>query len=49
MSANKDSKLALFDGRPIRKVFHEGEWWFSIIDVVQVLVGGDRFRKYGTT
>jgi len=46
MNANKDGKLALFEGRPIRKVFHEGEWWFSIIDVIQVLVGGDRPRKY---
>lgn len=40
------SKLALFEGRQIRKVFHADEWWFSIIDVVEVLVGGDRPRKY---
>ena len=33
-------------GKPIRKVLHQGEWWFSIIDVVEVLVGGDRPRKY---
>lgn len=46
MSTEKDSKLALFEGRQIRKAFHEGEWWFSIIDVVEVLVGGDRPRKY---
>jgi DNA-damage-inducible protein D len=46
MSEDKGGKLVLFDGRPIRKMFHAGEWWFSIIDVVQVLVGGDRSRKY---
>jgi len=46
MSIDKDNKLALFEGRQIRKAFHEGEWWFSIIDVVEVLVGGDRPRKY---
>ena len=23
-----------------------GEWWFSIIDVIEALVGGDRPRKY---
>ena len=46
MSPEKDSKLTLFEGRQIRKAFHEGEWWFSIIDVVEVLVGGDRPRKY---
>jgi BRO family, N-terminal domain. len=46
MSTEKDNKLALFEGRQIRKAFHEGEWWFSITDVVEVLVGGDRPRKY---
>ena len=46
MSQEKESKLTLFEGRQIRKVFHEDEWWFSIIDVVEVLVGGDRPRKY---
>ena len=39
-------KLAVFEGRQIRRALHENEWWFSIIDVVEVLVGGDRPRKY---
>ena len=43
---NEDNKLAVFQGKHIRKVFHEDEWWFSIIDVIEVLVGGDRPRKY---
>jgi hypothetical protein len=42
----REGKLAVFEGRSIRKTFHEGAWWFSIIDVVQVLVGSDRPRKY---
>ena len=46
MSTEKDNKLALFEGLQMRKAFHEGEWWFSIIDVVEALVGGDRPRKY---
>ncbi|MHB1677905.1 MAG: BRO-N domain-containing protein [Sulfuriferula sp.] len=46
MSNEEKSKLALFDGREIRKSFYDGEWWFSIIDVIEVLVGGDRPRKY---
>jgi DNA-damage-inducible protein D len=46
MSTRKDTRLAVFEGRQIRKAFHEGEWWFSIIDVVEILVGGDRPRKY---
>ena len=46
MGNEETYKPALFEGRQIRKAFHEGEWWFSIIDVVDVLVGGDRPRKY---
>lgn len=46
MSTEDKSNLALFEGQQIRKLFHAGEWWFSIIDVVDVLVGGDRARKY---
>jgi prophage antirepressor-like protein len=46
MSAENKNQIAVFEGGQIRKSFHEGEWWFSIIDVVQVLVGGDRPRKY---
>ena len=46
MNQEKDNKLALFEGQNIRKLFHHDEWWFSIIDVIAVLVGGDRPRKY---
>jgi prophage antirepressor-like protein len=46
MGTEEKSNLTLFDGQQIRKLFHAGEWWFSIIDVVDVLVGGDRARKY---
>ncbi|MDP2156871.1 MAG: hypothetical protein Q8K68_04080 [Nitrospirota bacterium] len=46
MSKSADNKLTVFQGKQLRKVFHEGEWWFSIIDVIEVLVGGDRPRKY---
>jgi len=46
MNAKETSKLAVFEGRRIRKTLHEGEWWFSIIDVIEALVGGERPRKY---
>ncbi len=46
MNKSEASKLALFEGKQIRKILHEGEWWFSIIDVIEALVGGDRPRKY---
>jgi DNA-damage-inducible protein D len=46
MNAKKTTRLAVFEGKRIRKILHEGEWWFSIIDVIEVLVGGGRPRKY---
>ncbi len=38
--------IAIFQETAIRRTWHTEEWWFSIIDVVGVLVGGDRPRKY---
>jgi prophage antirepressor-like protein len=46
MSTDKSTELAVFNGKQIRKILHDSEWWFSIIDVIEVLVGGGRPRKY---
>ncbi len=46
MSEQPVTKPALFEGKRIRKTLHEDEWWFSITDVIEVLVGGERPRKY---
>ncbi len=40
------TKIAIFQKKEIRKILHEDEWWFSVIDVVEVLSGTDRPRKY---
>lgn len=40
------AKLAVFEGREIRKTIHNGEWWFSVIDIIQILTGTERPRKY---
>ena len=29
--------LALFRGKNIRKILHENEWWFSVVDSIEVL------------
>ncbi len=31
------AKLALFEGKTIRKIIHNNEWWFVIVDVVTAL------------
>lgn len=39
-------KIAIFRKKEIRKIIYKNEWWFSIIDVVNVLAETDRPRKY---
>jgi DNA-damage-inducible protein D len=38
-------ELAVFQDR-IRKVWHENEWWFSVVDVVEVLTDSPSPRQY---
>lgn len=40
------TKVAIFRGKKVRRAIHHDEWWFSIIDVVEVLTGSGRPRKY---
>jgi hypothetical protein len=40
------TQIALFKGKKIRKIIHNDEWWFSVIDIVEVLTGTERPRKY---
>ncbi|MFI5344205.1 MAG: Bro-N domain-containing protein [Chlamydiales bacterium] len=39
-------KLVVFEDKQIRRTFHKGEWYFSIIDVVEVLTGSPNARRY---
>ena len=39
-------KIAVFRGKNIRRVIHNNEWWFSVVDVIEILTGTDRPRKY---
>ena len=38
-------ELAVFQDR-IRKVWHDGEWWFSVVDVVGVLTDSTNPVRY---
>jgi DNA-damage-inducible protein D len=39
-------KLVVFEDKQIRRLFHKGEWYFSIIDIVEVLTGSSNPRRY---
>ena len=44
--AQSSNKLVVFEDKKIRRVFHEGEWYFSIVDIVEVLTGSSNSRRY---
>ncbi|HUY79508.1 MAG TPA: GIY-YIG nuclease family protein [Ktedonobacterales bacterium] len=44
-----EQALALFNAQAnerIRKVWHDGRWWYSVIDTVALLSGSDNPRRY---
>lgn len=43
---SKTTKIAIFQNKEIRKTIYKNEWWFSVIDIIEVLAGTDRPRKY---
>lgn len=45
---NEITKIALFQKKEIRKVIHDNEWWFSVVDVIEALVETDRASAYWT-
>ncbi|MBU2590003.1 MAG: Bro-N domain-containing protein [Nanoarchaeota archaeon] len=40
------NKLIVFQGKNIRRTWHNDEWWFSVIDIVAVLTESQDGRKY---
>ncbi len=43
---NLNIGFALFKGKKIRKIIHENEWYFSVIDIVEVLTNSVNPRDY---
>ncbi len=42
----QNNKIILFQEKAIRRVWHNEQWYFSVIDVIEVLTGSNRSRKY---
>jgi DNA-damage-inducible protein D len=41
-----ESQLVLFQGVTIRKVFHQNEWHFAVVDIISALTETERPSKY---
>jgi len=37
MGKENKNTLVIFEGREIRKIWHKEEWWFVIVDIIEVL------------
>ncbi len=46
MSDETQNKLVVFKGRQIRRVLHEGEWFFVLVDIVAVLTDSPNPTDY---
>ena len=40
-----DKALVVFQGNKIRRLLHNKEWWFSVIDIVTVLIEQEDYQK----
>lgn len=40
------NKIVIFEGKTIRKILHNDEWWFSVVDVINVLEVSSDARNY---
>lgn len=43
---NDVTKISIFEGKQIRRVFCENEWWFSVIDIIAFLTDSKKPRDY---
>ena len=40
------NKLSVFEGKRIRKIWYNEEWWFSVVDVVEALTESSDPKDY---
>lgn len=43
---NPNNQIAIFQGKTIRKIIYQKEWWFSVIDVIEALTDSVNPRDY---
>ncbi|MEZ4813470.1 MAG: Bro-N domain-containing protein [Caldisericia bacterium] len=41
-----ENSLVVFKSKKIRRIIHEGEWFFSVVDVIQALTDSNNPRNY---
>ena len=44
----EEQNLMPFEGKPIRKIWHNDQWYFSVVDVIEVLTDSNQPSRYWT-
>jgi len=43
---DQNKALVVFQGKKIRRIWNNDEWWFSVVDIVGVLTDSEDSRNY---
>ena len=43
---NNKQQIVLFRNKKIRKIIFQKEWWFSVVDIIEVLTDSSNPRDY---
>ncbi|MEK6969619.1 MAG: Bro-N domain-containing protein [Nanoarchaeota archaeon] len=43
---NPETSLVIFQGKNVRRIWHNDEWWFSVIDIVAILTDSSIPKRY---
>ena len=43
---DKENKIIVFENRKIRRLWHDGEWYFSVVDIIVALTASSNPRNY---
>ena len=46
MNENQNNALVVFQDKKIRRIWHNNEWYFSVVDVVEALTDSPSPRQY---
>jgi prophage antirepressor-like protein len=46
LPADSRGKMVVFGARQIRRIWHEEQWFFSVVDIIAVLTDSDNPRNY---
>jgi len=45
-SSSDENSLVVFQSKKIRRTWHKGEWWFSVVDIVSALTDSSDPKQY---